>query len=601
METPPTPAPTPAPTTAGPSDWAEWIDWAHEVEDPRADLRWGTIPALLADAARCRPDAEAVADGPIRLTYGELAEAAGELSRALMASGVAKGDRVAIWAPNCAQWIVSALGAMGAGAIVVTLNTRFKGGEADYILRASGARVLLTVQGFLGADYPAMLEGQDVGQLAEVVVVRREGAHHEEGSGGIGSVTVGPAEASTGEASAAEARQIPVLWRDDYLQRAVSVSPEAAAERAASVGPDDVSDLLFTSGTTGHPKGVMSVQSTTMRMYGTWAALAGLRAGDRYLLVNPLFHTFGYKAGMVASLMYGATIVPEPVFDVDRVLEKIAAEKISVLPGPPTLFRGLLAHPDRAAHDLSSLRLATTGADIIPVELVVAMREELGFDTVLTAYGLTESCGTATMCRRSDPPEVVARTSGRALPDVEVQIVDAEGKEQPAGEAGEILVRGYAVMRGYWEDPVATAEAVDPDGWLHTGDVGIMDQGGNVAITDRLKDMYVTGGFNAYPAEIEGILRGCPDVGPLAVIGVADDRMGEVGCVYLAHQGDDPAAYAERVLAWAREAMANYKVPRYAVVVDALPANAIGKILKGELRRRFVGGVDKAVTYERRR
>ncbi|HVX20221.1 MAG TPA: FadD3 family acyl-CoA ligase [Acidimicrobiales bacterium] len=587
MDTPP----AAAPTTAGPSDWDDWIAWAHEVQDPRADLRWGTVPAMLADVARRRPGAEAVADGPIRLIYGELAEAAGTLSRALMASGVAKGDRVAIWAPNCAQWVVGALGAMGAGAIVVTLNTRFKGGEAAYILRASGARVLLTVQGFLGVDYPAMLDGQDVGHLAEVVVVRREGD-----AAGVGSVTAGPAEDGT-----TGPREIPVRGLDDYLERAASVPPDAAAARAASVQPDDVSDLLFTSGTTGHPKGVMSIQSTTLREYGTWAALAGLRAGDRYLLVNPLFHTFGYKAGMLASLMYGATIVPEPVFDVDRVLDRIAAERITVLPGPPTLFRGLLAHPDRAAHDLSSLRLATTGADIIPVELVVAMREELGFTTVLTAYGLTESCGTVTMCRRSDPPEVVARTSGRALPDVEVRIADGDGKELPAGEAGEILVRGYVVMRGYWEDPEATAQAVDRDGWLHTGDVGVMDDAGNVAITDRLKDMFVTGGFNAYPAEIEGILRGCPGVGPLAVVGVADDRMGEVGCVYLAYQGDDPAGYADRVLSWSREAMANYKVPRYAVVVDALPANAIGKIVKGELRRRFVGGVDKAVTYERRR
>ncbi len=581
---------------AGPADWDDWIAWAHEVEDPRADLRWGTVPALLADVARRRPDAEAVADGPVRLTYAELADAAGELSRALMASGVAKGDRVAIWAPNCAQWVVSALGAAGAGAVVVTVNTRFKGGEAAQILRASGARVLLTVQGFLGVDYPAMLAGEDLGELAEIVVVQREGAPDAgaaAGAAGAGAAAAGPGVA------ASDGRQVPVTSWDDFVERAGSVTAEAAAARAASVQPDDLSDLLFTSGTTGHPKGVMSIHSTTVREYGTWAALAGLRAGDRYLLVNPLFHTFGYKAGMLASLMYGATIVPEPVFDVDRVLERIAAEKITVLPGPPTLFRSLLAHSDRAAHDLSSLRLATTGADIIPVELVVAMREELGFDTVLTAYGLTESCGTVTMCRRSDPPEVVARTSGRAIPNTEVRVVDGDGQALPSGEAGEIVVRGYSVMRGYWQDPTATAQTVDADGWLHTGDIGVMDGAGNVAITDRLKDMYVVGGFNAYPAEIEAILRGCPGVGPLAVVGVADERMSEVGCVYLAYDGDDPAGFADGVLAWAREAMANYKVPRYAVVIDALPANAIGKVLKGDLRQRFVDGVDRSTTYER--
>ncbi len=578
---------------AGPADWDDWIAWAHEVEDPRADLRWRTVPGLLADVARRRPDGEAVADGAVRLTYAELAEAAGELSRALMATGVAKGDRVAIWAPNCAQWMISALGAAGAGAVVVTVNTRFKGGEAAQILRASGARILLTVEGFLGVDYPAMLAGEDVGDLVEIVVVQREEAL------AAGSVVVRSGETSSGGVAADGRREVPVTWRDDFVERASSVTAEAAAARAASVQPDDLSDLLFTSGTTGHPKGVMSIHSTTVREYGTWAALAGLRAGDRYLLVNPLFHTFGYKAGMLASLMYGATIVPEPVFDVDRVLERIAAEKITVLPGPPTLFRSLLAHPDRTAHDLSSLRLATTGADIIPVELVVAMRDELGFDTVLTAYGLTESCGTVTMCRRSDPPEVVARTSGRAIPNTEVRVVDSDGNERPRGDAGEIVVRGYSVMRGYWEDPGATAEAVDADGWLHTGDIGVMDAAGNVGITDRLKDMFVVGGFNAYPAEIEAILRGCPGVGPLAVVGVPDERMSEVGCVYLAYDGDDPAGYADGVLAWARQAMANYKVPRYAVVIDALPVNAIGKVLKGALRQRFVDGVDRSTTYER--
>ena len=560
-----------------------------DADDPRADLRWGTVPRLLADVAQRLPDAEAVADGPLRLTYAQLAAAAQELSRALMASGVEKGDRIAIWAPNCAQWIVSALGSLGAGAVVVTINTRFKGGEGAFILRASGAKVLLTVQGFLGSDYPAMLAGEDVGELAEIVVVKREGD-----GAAVESVAVDPGASGPD-------RQIPVTGLADYLARAGSVSPEDAVERADSVQPGDISDLLFTSGTTGKPKGAMSTHSTTMREYGTWGSLAGLREGDRYLLVNPLFHTFGYKAGMLSSLMFGATIVPEPIFDVDRVLERIAAERITVLPGPPTLFQGLLAHPDRSAYDLSSLRLATTGASVVPVELVVAMREELGFGTVLTAYGLTESCGTATMCRRSDPPEIVANTSGRALPGLEVRAVDPEGNELPPGQAGEIVVRGYAVMYGYWQDPVATAEAVDPDGWLHTGDVGVLDEAGNLTITDRLKDMYVVGGFNAYPVEIEALLRGCPDIGPLAVIGVADERMGEVGCVYLVYQGDDPAGYAERVLAWARQAMANYKVPRYAVVVDALPLNAMGKVLKGDLRKRFADDVDKSATYERSR
>jgi acyl-CoA synthetase (AMP-forming)/AMP-acid ligase II len=329
----------------------------------------------------------------------------------------------------------------------------------------------------------------------------------------------------------------------------------------------------------------------------------GLRAGDRDLVVNPFFHTFGYKAGILACLMAGATVVPEPVFDVAAVLARIEEERISVLPGPPTLYQSLLADPQRAAHDLSSLRLGVTGAAVVPVELVKTMADELGFDTVLTAYGLTESCGTVTMCRRSDPPEVVAATSGRAIPGVEVRAV-ADGSEVRPGEPGEIVVRGYTVMPGYWHDEEATAEAIDADGWLHTGDIGVMDAAGNVTITDRLKDMFVVGGFNAYPAEIEAILRGHDAVAQVAVVGVPDGRLGEVGCAYVVPAPEagaalEPAKLGQAILSWSRDAMANYKVPRSIVFVDTLPVNASGKVLKRELRERHTSGADAVVTSER--
>jgi HIP---CoA ligase len=481
---------------------------------------------------------------------------------------------VAVWAPNCAEWAVAALGAHAAGAAVVPLNTRFKGGEAAHVLRASGARMLCTVDGFLGVDYPGLLVGEDLGDLAEVVVLRREGA---------------------GAATGARL-PVPVTELSDLLARGTEADGAEAARRSAALTPDDLSDLIFTSGTTGRPKGVMATHGQSLRTFGTWASIVGLRQDDRYLVVNPLFHTFGYKAGLLACLMAGATAVLEPVFDVDRVLARIADEHITVLPGPPTLYQSLLDHPGRAGHDLSSLRLGVTGAAVVPVELVVAMGDDLGFDTVLTAYGLTESCGTVTMCRRGDPAEVVAGTSGRAIPGLEVQVVGAEGEVLAPGAAGEVVVRGYTVTAGYWGDPEATAATVDGEGWLHTGDVGVMDGSGNLTITDRLKDMYVVGGFNAYPAEVEAILRGCPGTGALAVVGVPDARLGEVGCVYLVRpvaegSGDreDDETYARRILVWAREAMANYKAPRYAVVVDELPVNASGKVLKRELRERFGG------------
>jgi len=303
-------------------------------------------------------------------------------------------------------------------------------------------------------------------------------------------------------------------------------------------------------------------------------------------VVNPFFHTFGYKAGILACLMKGATLVPVDVFDVDKVLAKIPQERISVIPGPPTLYQSILDHPMRQTADLSSMRLAVTGAAVVPVELVKRMRAELGFETVLTAYGLTESTGVVTMCRRSDSPEVIAGTSGRAIPGLDVRVLDADNKEASPGDPGEVVVKGYTVIPGYFGNPEATAEAIDADGWLHTGDVGVMDEDGNLRITDRTKDMFVVGGFNAYPAEIEGMLLRHPAVSQVAVVGKPDDRMGEVGCAFVVPRpGSDPQGLEEALVAWAKEEMANYKVPREVRIVDALPLNASGKVLKTELRR----------------
>jgi HIP---CoA ligase len=551
-----------------------------DQEDPRADLIWGTVPRLVDDAALRHGSAEALVDGEQRLSYGQLAEEVDRYARGFLAAGVHAGDRVAVWAPNCAEWMLAALGLLRAGGVLVPLNTRFKGGEAAYIIRNAGAATLVTVRGFLGFDYPAMLAGQDTGDLARIVLLRDEGA---------------PAGAVAGGA-------VPVTSLSAFLQAGEGVDPAASAARAAAVEPDDISDLIFTSGTTGHPKGAAATHAQSLRTFGTWSSIVGLTAGDRYLVVNPFFHTFGYKAGILAGLMAGATVVPEPVFDAAAVMARIGTEHISVLPGPPTLYQTLLADPRRAQHNLSSLRLGVTGAAVVPVELVQAMRDELGFDTVLTAYGLTESCGTVTMCRRSDPPEIVAATSGRAIPGLEVRAVAGDAEVGP-GEPGEIVVRGYTVMPGYWGNDAATAEAIDADGWLHTGDIGVLDPAGNVTITDRVKDMFVVGGFNAYPAEIEAILRGHEAVGQVAVVGVPDDRMGEVGCAYIvptedAAAGADPVELGREILGWSRGAMANYKVPRSIVLVDALPVNASGKVLKRELRQRHAAGADDVVTNE---
>lgn len=544
------------------------------VVDPRGDLQWGTIPALVEDAAARFGQAEAVVDphGPggttTRLTFDQLADEVAAVTRAVVANGIERGDRVSLWSPNCTEWVVAALGAVGAGALLVPLNTRFKGSEAASILQQSGARILFTVRGFLGTDYPKMLDeavlaGDKLPDLERMVILRTEGT----GSG----------------RPSAMGDQI-VDW-EVFLGEGGLCSADVAAGRTASITSGDLSDLVFTSGTTGQPKGAMTTHGQTLRTFATWCEVVGLRHGDRYLVVNPFFHTFGYKAGILACLMTGATIVPEPVFEVAALMERIQEERISVLPGPPTIFQAMLDHPDRKQYDLSSLRLVVTGAAAVPVEMVRRLWSDLGIETVLTAYGLTEATGTVTMCRRGDPAEVISSTSGRAIPDVDVRIVAEGGTDVPNGQPGEILVRGYNVMRGYFNDAEATDEAIDSGGWLHTGDIGVMDDAGNVAITDRLKDMYVTGGFNVYPAEVEAVLRQHHGVDQVAVIGVPDPRMGEVGLALVVPAADAPEGTESELLGWARHRLANYKVPARVELVGSLPANASGKVLKGELRR----------------
>jgi acyl-CoA synthetase (AMP-forming)/AMP-acid ligase II len=355
----------------------------------------------------------------------------------------------------------------------------------------------------------------------------------------------------------------------------------AARAAAQKIGPGDPSDIMFTSGTTGQPKGVVATHAQTVHVFRVWAERVGLRRHDRYLIVNPFFHSFGYKAGWLACLLTGATAYPMATLNVTEAAALIAAEKITVLPGPPTLFVSLLQDSALGAADwapLASLRVAVTGAATVAPDLIARMRADLHIPHVLTGYGLTETCGVVTMSEVGDDPETVATRCGRAIPGVELRIAGG-------GEEGEVLVRGFNVMPGYFEDPAATAEAIDADGWLHTGDVGALDARGYLRITDRLKDMYISGGFNCYPAEIERLLAAHPGVAQVAVIGMPDERLGEVGCAFVVPRTGVSVTETE-LLQWAREAMANYKMPRQVRVVEALPLNASGKVMKEVLRQR---------------
>jgi HIP---CoA ligase len=348
--------------------------------------------------------------------------------------------------------------------------------------------------------------------------------------------------------------------------------------------PTDTSDILFTSGTTGRPKGVVMTHGQTVFSFLEWCRFAGLEPGDRYLIVNPFFHMFGYKAGWLASFLRGATAFPVPVFDVPKVLSLIESERITVLPGAPTIYRAILDHPDRPNYDLSSLRLAVTGAADVPVALIEQMRAELPFETVLIGYGLTEA-GTVTGSQPDDDAVTIATTAGRAMEGLDVIIVDVDGDEVQRGVTGELLVRGYSVMQEYLDDPEATSAAFDADGFFRTGDLATMDERGYVRIVGRLKDMLIVGGFNVYPAEVENVMLTHPAISQVAVIGVPDDRMGEVAMAWVVPApGQSPDI--DEIIEWARAQMANYKAPRIVRVVDELPINAAGKVLKHELRAR---------------
>jgi acyl-CoA synthetase (AMP-forming)/AMP-acid ligase II len=510
-----------------------------------------TVPAALEAAATAHPDRPAVVDGDRRATFAEVRDGSRRWARALIASGVAPGDRVAIWAPNSVDWIVASFGVYAAGAILVPLNTRYRGEEAGHILRTSGAGTLLTVTDFLGTSFVEQLVGVD-------------------GLDALRTIVVLSGDVPDGATS-----------QHDLLARGDEIDDVEVDARIAALGPDSTSDVIFTSGTTGAPKGAMLTHGASVRTYRAWSDLVDLRPGDRYLIVYPFFHTAGLKSGILACVLQGATMYPLPVFDVPTVLRLVASERITMLPGPPTVFQTILNHPDLATFDLSSVRSSVTGAAVVPVEVVRQMREVLGIGTVVTGYGMTETTGTISMCRHDDPPEVIATTVGKPIPGVEVRIVDDAGRDVPEGDPGELIVRGFNVMQGYFDDPGATAAAVR-DGWLSTGDIGFVDDAGNIHITDRKKDMFITGGFNAYPAEIEAVLLGHPDVAQVAVVGVPDARMGEVGVAFVvprAGSSPDPV----EVLGYAHHRLAKFKLNAVRLV-DELPVTPSGKVMKFQLR-----------------
>jgi acyl-CoA synthetase (AMP-forming)/AMP-acid ligase II len=508
-----------------------------------------TIPAVLLRAARLRPDHPAVVDPRNQLTYSQVAARMMDMATALTAAGLRQGDAVGVWLPNCAEWVIAAMGVQAAGGVLVPLNTRYRGTEIGHVLNTTRARFLIHADRFLGTDYRAILASVQLPLLEREIAVNLEGNGADD-----------LAEFIAAAADNAQARS----------------EAELRVERLSG---GDISDIIFTSGTTGTPKGVVTTHGQNVRTYAEWDLATTLGPDDRFLLIWPMSHCSGYKSGWLAGMIVGATIHPEATLDIDRLVERTIDEHITFLPGPPTLFQSLL-QARREGATFASLRVVGTGGTTIDPALIAAVRSELGAQIVYAGYGLTECAGTAAMIRPEDPHEMVIVSSGRAIAGTELEAMTADGTILPRGQEGELVTRGFHVMRGYLEDPAATAEAIDAAGWLHTGDLGKVDEAGFVYITGRAKEMYIVGGFNCYPAEIENVIQAHPAVREVAVIGVPDERMGEVGKAFVVWDTALGKPDDAGLIAWCREQMANYKVPRSITFVSSLPRNAMGKVEK---------------------
>lgn len=515
-----------------------------------------TVPALLRHAARLYKDRAALVsqtDGAIG--YAELDRQADRVAKAMIADGAAPGERAAIWAPNMWEWVAAAVGIQRAGGVMVPLNTRLKGGEVADIVRRGRITRLVSVGDFLGRYYPAMLRGEAMPDLKRVIVLRAK-------PGQLGGLEEG--------------------W-DSFIARGEATGDAELAEREAGVTPDTSADIMFTSGTTGAPKGAIFDHKRSLGGGRAWARISQQTVDDRYCVFGPFSHNASYKAGWVAGLMTGSTIYWPEAYDAVSILDLISKNRITVMPAPPTVFQEMLAHPNWRDWDISSYRFLSTGATVVPIELMQRLRKETSIAEITTGYGMTECCGSATHTRPGDPMERVAYTVGTAIEGTEIRVAGPDGRPLPAGEPGEVLIRDDKLLIEYLDNPEATRATLDAEGWLHSGDVGILDADGYLKLTDRLKDMYIVGGFNVYPAEIEKQMGSLPGLYQAAIVGVPDARLGEVGHAFVVRSPGSTLT-AEEVIAWSKANLANYKVPRGVTFLDALPMNSTGKVIKFALR-----------------
>ena len=528
-----------------------------------AARRWGDLPAVISPPQG------------VRWSYRELAARADALAAGLVALGLTAGDRIGIWSPNCAEWTLTQFAAARAGLILVTINPAYRRSEVAYTLNKVGVKALVSAERFKTSDYVGMIEDLapevsaawpgDLRAMAlpTLRVLIKIGGERRPG-------WLDFAEVAEGESS-----------KDPAWLARVARMGEGLSNR-------DAINIQFTSGTTGSPKGA-TLSHRNILNNGLFVGRAmGLMAGDKLCLPVPLYHCFGMVMGNLACVTHGAAMVyPAPVFDPDATLKTIEAERCDALYGVPTMFIAVLGHPDFAAFDVTSLRTGCMAGSPCPVEVMKAVIDRLHMPDVTIAYGMTETSPVSFQTGLDDSLEHRVSTIGRVQPHLEVKIVDDAGRTTPRGVPGEVCTRGYSVMLGYWDDPERTAECLDADGWMHTGDLGVIDPAGYGNIVGRIKDMVIRGGENLFPREIEEFLYRHPKVADVQVVGLPDPRYGEELCAWIRlHPGQ--MADEQEIRAFCDGQIAHHKVPRYIRFVDAFPMTVTGKVQKFVIRQTMI-------------
>ncbi|PYC76379.1 AMP-binding protein [Streptomyces tateyamensis] len=531
------------------------LSHAHGPAEP--PLLTETIGANLARTAAAHGDREALVDLPSgrRWSYRELLAEVDVVARGLLALGVRTGDRVGIWSPNCPEWVLLQYATARLGAILVSINPGYRTHELEYVLRQSGARTVVAMPAHKSSDYAGML-----------------------------------AEARP---NCPELREVLLIGEDSWagvLTAGQQADPAELAAITAGLSPDDPINIQYTSGTTGFPKGATLSHRNILNNGYFVAELCGYTEQDRICVPVPFYHCFGMVMGNLAATSHGACVViPAPAFDPAATLAAVAAERCTSLYGVPTMFIALLNDPSFDRHELGSLRTGIMAGSPCPAEVMRQVIEKMNMREVSICYGMTETSPVSTQTRTDDAFEQRIRTVGRVGPHLEVKVVDpVTGATVPRGSAGELCTRGYSVMLGYWEEPAKTAEAVDAEGWMHTGDLAVMDQDGFLAITGRIKDMVIRGGENIYPREIEEFLLTHPDVLDAQVVGVPDEKYGEELMAWIRLRPGAPELTAEALRTFCTGRLAHYKIPRYVHLVEAFPMTVTGKVRKVEMREESV-------------